>query len=71
MKTDYIVTAEFKVEGILEYYPRLYEAIDNARQISGTGYGQNTDFEALVEFTNGQTTLRDLILETVEYQNLK
>ena len=53
-----IVTAEFKVEGILEYYPRLYEAIDNARQVSGTGHGQNTDFEALVEFTNSETTLR-------------
>ena len=53
-----ILTSEFKVEGILEYYPRLYEAIDNARQVSGTGHGQNTDFEALVEFTNGETVLR-------------
>ena len=53
-----IVTSEFKVEGILEYYPRLYEAIDNARLVSGTSYGQNTDFEALVEFTNGDAVLR-------------
>ena len=53
-----IVTSEFKVEGILDYYPRLYEAIDNSRVVSGNGHGQNTDFEALVEFTNGETTLR-------------
>ncbi|WP_316504154.1 hypothetical protein [Nitrosopumilus sp.] len=53
-----IVTAEFKVEGILDYYPRLYEAIDNARQVSGTSHNQNTDFEVLVEFTNGETVLR-------------
>ena len=53
-----IVTSEFKVEGIVEHYPRLYEAIDNARLVSGNGYGQNTDFEALVEFTNGENTLR-------------
>ena len=55
-----IITSEFKVAGIVEYYPRLYEAIDNARLVSGNGYGQNTDFEALVEFTNGETTLRGL-----------
>ncbi|MGB0855627.1 MAG: hypothetical protein ACPGQP_01170, partial [Nitrosopumilus sp.] len=56
-ESSQIVTAEFKVEGILEYYPRLYEAIDNARQVSGTGYGQNTDFEVLVEFTNGDAAV--------------
>ena len=53
-----IVTSEFKLEGIVDYYQRLHEAIDNARLVSGNGYGKNTDFEALVEFTNGETTLR-------------
>ena len=53
-----IVITEFKLEGIVEYYPRLHEAIDNSRLVSGNGFGQNTDFEALVEFTNGETTLR-------------
>lgn len=52
------VDSDFKVEGIIDYYPRLYKAIDNARLVSGTGHGHNTDFEVLVEFTNGETTLR-------------
>ena len=53
-----IVTAEFRVEGILDYYPLLYKAIDDSRLVSGIGSGSNTDFEALVEFTNGETVLR-------------
>ncbi|KFM16870.1 hypothetical protein AAA799B03_00647 [Marine Group I thaumarchaeote SCGC AAA799-B03] len=52
------VVAEFEVEGILEYYPLLYQAIDNARAISGTSYASNQDFDARVEFSNGEETLR-------------
>lgn len=52
------VVAEFEVEGILEYYPLLYRAIENSRAISGTTYASNEDFDAVVEFTNGAETLR-------------
>ena len=52
------VVAEFEVEGIVEYYPLLFQAIDNARAISGTSYASNEDFDAIVEFSNGEETLR-------------
>jgi hypothetical protein len=55
--TDNVV-AEFQVEGILEYYPLLYNAIDKSRQVSGLSVSSNTDFDALVEFTNGESVLR-------------
>ncbi len=54
------VAAEFRVEGILDYYPLLYKAIDDSRLVSGIGSGSNTDFEALVEFTDGKKVLRGL-----------
>ena len=53
-----VVTAEFYVEGILEKYPLLYDAVDNSRKVSGIGSAFNTDFDALIEFTNGETVLR-------------
>ena len=52
------VVAEFKVEGVLDYYPLLYTAIDNSRTVSGNTFASNTDFDALVEFTNGEDVLR-------------
>ena len=52
------VVAQFQVEGLLEYYPLLFNAIDNARAISGTTYASNEDFDATVEFSNGEETLR-------------
>ena len=52
------VVAEFKVEGLLEHYPLLYRAIDNSRAVSGNSYASNIDFDVLVEFTNGEKTLR-------------
>ena len=54
------VTPSFSVEGVVDYYPLLYNAIDNARKVSGLGTSFNTDFEALVEFSNGEKTLRSL-----------
>ena len=54
------VTPNFSVEGVVGYYPLLYNAIDNARKVSGMGTAFNTDFEALVEFSNGEKTLRAL-----------
>ena len=52
------VVAEFKVEGLLEYYPLLYRAIDTSRGVSGNSNSYNLDFDVLVEFTNGEDTLR-------------
>ncbi|MFQ5497187.1 MAG: hypothetical protein ACE5DU_04795 [Nitrosopumilus sp.] len=52
------VSAEFSVEGILDYYPLLQEKIDNARQVAGLTASSNEDFDALVEFTNGDKVLR-------------
>ena len=53
-------TPEFSVEGILDYYPLLYRAIDNSREVSGAGSTSNLDFDAIVEFTNGEKTLRGI-----------
>ena len=52
------VVASFRVEGIMENYPLLYEAIDNSRKVSGIAVSFNTDFEALVEFSNEGKILR-------------
>jgi len=54
------IVAEFQVEGVLDYYPLLFDAIDKSRQISGLSLGSNIDFDALVEFTNAESTLRGL-----------
>ena len=54
------VIPSFSVEGVVNYYPLLYNAIDNARKVSGLGTAFNSDFEALVEFSNGEKTLRSL-----------
>ena len=51
---------EFSVECILDYYPLLYRAIDNSRVVSGASSTSNLDFDALVEFTNGEDVLRGL-----------
>jgi hypothetical protein len=52
------VVAEFEVEGVLDYYPLLFNAIDKSRQVSGLSTSSNIDFDALVEFTNTESTLR-------------
>jgi hypothetical protein len=54
------VVAEFAVGGVLEYYPLLYQAIDNARDVAGMTYASNEDFDAVVEFTDGNDVLRGL-----------
>ena len=59
-ESDDNVVAEFQVGGVLEYYPLLYKAIDNARNISGLTYASNEDFDAVVEFTDGHDVLRGL-----------
>ena len=52
--------AEFTVEGPLGYYPLLYQTIDKSRSVSGNTFSSNINFGALVEFTNGEETLRGL-----------
>ena len=56
-------TPEFLVEGVLDYYPLLYRAIDNSRDVSGVGSVSNLDFDALVELTNGEDVLRGFAKE--------
>ena len=55
-----VVVAEFEVEGVLGNYPLLQKAIDNSRKVSGLGTASNPDFDALVEFTNGESVIRGL-----------
>ena len=52
------VVAEFEVEGVLDYYPLLFNAIDKSRQVSGLSTSSNVDFDAQVEFANTESTLR-------------
>lgn len=52
------VVAQFEVEGILGNYPLLESAADKSRKVAGLTGGFNTDFDALVEFTDGTTSLR-------------
>ena len=54
------LTPEFKVEGVLDNYPLLFDAIDNSIKVSGIKSSFNTDFDATVEFTNGETVLRGI-----------
>ena len=55
--TDNVV-AEFQVEGVLDYYPLLFDAIDKSRQVSGLTTSSNIDFDVLVEFANNESSLR-------------
>ena len=50
--------AQFQVQGIVDYYPLLFKAIDNSRNIAGTSYASNEDFDATVEFVSGDDILR-------------
>jgi len=52
---------EFAVEGTLSNYPLLFEAVNNSRNVSGIGSSSNVDFNALVEFTDGEKILRGFV----------
>ncbi len=54
------VVAQFNVESVIADYPLLYAAIDKSRQVSGITTAFNNDFDALVEFTKDDKTLRAL-----------
>lgn len=55
--TDNVV-AQFQLEGVLDYYPLLYNAIDKSRQVSGISSASHIDFDVLVEFSNSDSVLR-------------
>lgn len=59
--------AEFKVEGIINSYPLLHDAIDKSRNISGLSSGYNTDFDATVEFVQGTLLGGQKLLRTIDY----
>ena len=59
-ETSSTVPAEFNLEGVVGNYPLLYQAIDNARKVSGQTGSFNTDFDTLVEFVQDGKTLRAL-----------
>lgn len=63
--------AEFTVEGVLDNYPLLQSKIDNARKVSGLTTQSNEDFDALVEFTNGDKTLRGFDFTSCHVENAK
>ena len=52
------VAAQFEVESVVGNYPFLYSAIEKSRNVSGLSAVYNTDFDALVEFTQNGETLR-------------
>jgi len=52
------VRPSFSIEGLVQYYPLLYNAVDNARRVFAASGGMNTAFNAHVEFSNGEKTLR-------------
>ncbi len=70
-ESDRNVAAEFSVEGVLDYYPLLQSRIDNARKVSGYTGSSNDDFDALVEFTNGEKTLRGLDFSSCRVSDAK
>ena len=52
------VVVEFQVEGVLDYYPLLYTAIDQSRKVSGLSTASNVDFDVSVEFENSESVQR-------------
>jgi len=61
------ITPEFSVEGILETYPLLNDAIGKSRNVSGLKSGFNTDFDAKVEFIQGTLLDGEKLLRAIEY----
>jgi len=60
-------TPEFKVEGILDSYPLLNDAIGKSRKVSGLASAYNTDFNAKVEFIQGTLLTGEKLLRVIEY----
>jgi len=58
----------FHVEGVVNRYPLLSSAIDNARDTRNSPGGPNTDFNAKVEFVQ-DTFLGDKILRAISFDD--
>jgi hypothetical protein len=58
----------FHVEGVVNRYPLLASAIDNARDERGLTIGVNTDFNAKVEFIE-ETTEGEKLLRGIDYED--
>ena len=65
------VVSEFQVEGVLDYYPLLYHAIDQSRKVSGLSTASNLDFDARAEFTNGESVLRGIDFSSCRISDAK
>jgi len=57
-ESDDSVVPSFRLEGVMNNYPLLNQAIDNSRKVSGIGTAFNNDFDAIVEFSNEEKVLR-------------
>jgi len=60
-------TPEFTVEGILDSYPLLNDAIGKSRKVSGLASTYNTDFNAKVEFIQGTLLGGETLLRAINY----
>lgn len=63
------VTPEFSVEGILDSYPLLNDAIGKSRKLSGVQSGFNTDFDAKVEFIQVTWLVGEKLLRAIDYND--
>jgi len=61
-------TSEFKVEGILDSYPLLNDAIGKSRKVSGITSNYNTDFNVKVEFIQGTLLDGETLLRAIDYK---
>ena len=59
--------SEFKVEGIVNSYPLLHDAVGKSRNISGLASTYNTDFDATVEFAQSSLLGGEKIMRAIEY----
>jgi hypothetical protein len=58
----------FHVEGVVNRYPLLSSAIDNARDTKNIPGGSNTDFNAKVEFVQ-ETSLGNKVLRAIDFED--
>jgi len=61
------ITPEFSVEGILNSYPLLNDAINKSRSVSGLTSTYNTDFNVKVEFIQGIYLDYGKLLRAIDY----
>ena len=68
--TDNVIPG-FSVEGTVSKHPLLNLAIETARKTSSLGFGSNLDFEATVEFTQGDNVVRTLNFKDCRVESAK